>query len=85
MMIVEHDGRLENLFLDLFFPRFDPLGDLHFLLPGQKLEVPHFFQIKADRVGGLAEVSDGLFFGFFLGFRFGLGLRALPPELRREP
>ena len=37
--------------------------------------MPHFFQIQADRVGGLAEVIDAFF--FLLGLGFGLSLGAL--------
>jgi hypothetical protein len=33
--VVEHDGRIEDLFLGFLFPRFDPPGDLHFPLPRQ--------------------------------------------------
>ena len=70
--VVEHDGRFEDLFLDFLFSGLNPLGDLDFPFPGQELKLSHLFQIQADRVGGLAEVIDALFLGFFLGVGFGL-------------
>ena len=47
---IERDRRTEHFFLDFVLAGLDTLGDFHFLLARQELEVAHLLEIKADRV-----------------------------------
>ncbi len=75
---VEHDRRAQHLFFDFVFAGFDALGNFDFLLPREKLEVAHLFEIEPDRVRRLAKRIRsrrrglGRFFGLFLAFDLGL-------------